>query len=281
MRSLATIAVLAACAALLGAPARAQQVGTATAVNPLSESTPPGAGTTTLNVGARIVHKERIHTTPSGSVQLLFLDKSTLSIAPNTSILIDEYVYDPSSGHGHMLANLTEGALRFVGGQLSHQGEAEISTPAAAIGIRGGTVTVHHDKHGTRVINHYGHITIRNDAGTMFIDRAGFEVLILDRHTAPTNPFRVTADETAHDIKFMTSQYKQDGGVRGLRTVIIEGCGTDTQHTPGLHGKDCPDSSWIRTDTGQSDASDIIQQATQQSTGRTETGGGRVPRRGR
>jgi hypothetical protein len=27
---------------------------------------------------------------PSGSVQLLFLDKSTLGIAPNTSLLIDE-----------------------------------------------------------------------------------------------------------------------------------------------------------------------------------------------
>ena len=51
-------------------PAAAQQVGTATAVNPLSESTPPGAATVPLTVGARIIHKERIHTTPTGQVQL-------------------------------------------------------------------------------------------------------------------------------------------------------------------------------------------------------------------
>src|SRR5215472_16265091 len=68
----------------------AQQIGTATAVNPSSEATPPGGPTTTLTVGARVMHKERIHTSLTGSVQLLFLDKSTLSIAPNTSLVIDD-----------------------------------------------------------------------------------------------------------------------------------------------------------------------------------------------
>ncbi len=116
MRAYKIIAVLLAGAVLTNAPALAQQVGTATAVNPLSESTPPGAATVPLTVGARIIHKERIHTTPSGTVQLAFLDKSTLSIAPNTSIVIDEFVYDPNSGKGHMLTSLTQGALRFVGG---------------------------------------------------------------------------------------------------------------------------------------------------------------------
>ena len=40
----------------------AQQIGTTTAVNPSSEATPPGGSTTTLTVGARVLHKERIHT---------------------------------------------------------------------------------------------------------------------------------------------------------------------------------------------------------------------------
>ena len=110
-------------------PALAQQVGTATAVNPSSEGTPPGGTTTTLTIGARVLHKERIHTSPTGSVQLLFLDKSTLSIAPNTSLVIDEFVYDPASGSGHMLTKLTQGTLQYVGGQLSHQGAVTIGTP--------------------------------------------------------------------------------------------------------------------------------------------------------
>src|SRR5580692_7746769 len=88
---------------LAAAPATAQQVGTATAVNPQSESTPPGGATAPLVVGAHIVHKERIHTTPAGTAQLLFTDKSSMSIAPNTDIVIDEYVYDPNANNGHML----------------------------------------------------------------------------------------------------------------------------------------------------------------------------------
>ena len=75
-------------------------------------------------VGARVLHKERIHTSPTGSVQLLFLDKSTLSIAPNTSLVIDEFVYDPNAGTGKLAASLTRGVFRFVGGKLSKQDNA-------------------------------------------------------------------------------------------------------------------------------------------------------------
>src|SRR6202045_4726092 len=139
---------------LAAAPAAAQQVGTATAVNPLSESTPPGGTTAPLVVGAHIVHKEKVHTTPGGTVQLLFTDKSSMSIAPNTDIVIDEYVYNPDAKTGNMLVSLTKGTLRFVGGQLSHQGEAMITTSAANIGIRGGTATIIQGPGGTKVINH-------------------------------------------------------------------------------------------------------------------------------
>src|ERR1700690_4622233 len=113
---------------LAAASASAQQVGTATAVNPLSESTPPGGTTAPLVVGAHIVHKERVHTTPAGTAQLLFADKSSMSIAPNTDIVIDEYVYDPNANNGHMLVSLTKGAPPFVAVPLSHQGEARITT---------------------------------------------------------------------------------------------------------------------------------------------------------
>jgi hypothetical protein len=128
-----TIAVLLAGTALTTLPALAQEVGTATAVNPASHGTPPGADLVALTVGTRIVHKERIQTSPSGTVQLLFLDKSTLSIAPNTNILIDEFVFNPNAGTGHAAITLAQGAFRLVGGLVSHQGEATVTTAAAVI----------------------------------------------------------------------------------------------------------------------------------------------------
>jgi hypothetical protein len=68
----------------------------------------------------------------------MFLDKTTMTIGPNSDLLIDEFVYDPGAGSGQFAASLTRGALRFVGGQISHTAGATINTPSATIGIRGG-----------------------------------------------------------------------------------------------------------------------------------------------
>jgi FecR protein len=273
MRTWKSIAALVAGAVMAAVPAVAQQVGTATAVNPLSESTPPGASTVALTVGSRVVHKERIHTTPTGSVQLLFLDKSTLSIAPNTSILIDEYVYNPNSGQGHMLASLTQGALRFVGGKLSHEGDVTVQTPAAAIGIRGATGNISYDsKNGAQVIDLFGTFTITNGATDTptIIYRQGFMVTVLNWHTLPGPIIPAPQALIEHFQLITTSQNGQNGGVNGLKNVIVADC--DTQGGSGvLHGKTCPGSQWSPTDGGESNAFQLIIQATQQGTGR---GGG-------
>lgn len=255
---------------LAAAPAPAQQVGTATAVNPLSESTPPGGTTAPLTVGARIIHKERIHTTPTGTAQLAFLDKSTLSIAPNTNIVINEFVYDPNSGKGHMLASLTQGALRFVGGALSHAGEASIVTPAAAVGIRGGTVAIVIDRTGVHVIDQFGIVTIHNAAGTTVLSRPGFEVTILSWTTPPGQPERVTVAESDRLLALLTSKPGQNGGVPGLRSVTVAECGL-----VGAKSNNCPGTPWLPTDTGFNDAGQIITQATQFGTETTIPATGR------
>jgi hypothetical protein len=283
MRSRWKIAVLLLIVVLAAGPAAAQQVGTATAVNPLSESTPPGANTIALTVGARVVHKERIHTTPSGSVQLLFLDKSTLSIAPNTNLLIDEYVYDPHSNSGHMLISLTEGALRFVGGELSHQGDATVVTPAAAIGIRGATGTIQHGKQGTLMLDHFGTFTIHNGAGDVIIKRPGFYVTVADWRTPPSEILMIPEALNAHFIKIMTSKPGQNGGVPGLKTIVIDDCiaGAGQSGGAGSQNSNCPQTPWTNTAGGESDAFQLIIQATQQATGtQSVTGTGSHRRRG-
>jgi hypothetical protein len=248
-----------AIAAVALTPAVAQQVGTATAVNPASEGTPPGGSTTTLTVGARVLHKERIHTSPSGSVQLLFLDKSTLNIAPNTSLVIDEFVYDPASGSGHMLTKLTQGTLQYIGGQLSHQGAVTIQTPAAVIGIRGGTLDVSHGSGtGTQVINQYGTITISNAGGTIVITRPGFVVTITNWNTPPGQPTQVTAEQVIHYIEYLSSQFRQNGGVSGLKGLATTGFACGTNSTPA-----CPQPPWLSINTGENDALQIIIESTQ------------------
>ena len=239
------------------ASASAQQVGTATAVNPLSESTPPGGTTAPLVVGAHIVHKERVHTTPAGTVQLLFTDKSSMSIAPNTDIVIDEYVYDPNANSGHMLVSLTKGALRFVGGQLSHQGEATITTSAAVIGIRGGTMTVIQGPGGTKVFNHFGIIKIVNGAGTFLLTRSEFGALIANWNTLAQDLGRIPNDEIAFYQAYAMSKQNETGGVTGFTGAHIGHCGLGS-----VQGTNCPQVPWMPSDGGELDATQILGNAT-------------------
>jgi hypothetical protein len=135
-RTYRMLAVLAA--ALLSADAvQAQQVGTAAAVNPAAQARGAG-GARTIVIGQSIAHRERIQTTAAGSVQLLFIDKTSMTIGPNSDLAIDEYVYDPNTNTGKMAVTLSKGLMRFVGGQVSHTGNAQITTPTAVVGIRGG-----------------------------------------------------------------------------------------------------------------------------------------------
>lgn len=131
-------------AATLALPAAGQQIGTVASSEPTLRGTPPGAATRTLSLGTGLVADETVASSASGRGQLLFLDQTTLSLAPNTTIVLDRFVFDPASGAGGIGLSLTEGALRFIGGTLSRGQEAVITTPTASIGIRGSTALVLH-----------------------------------------------------------------------------------------------------------------------------------------
>ncbi|GAB1716236.1 MAG: hypothetical protein NTAFB05_12780 [Nitrobacter sp.] len=159
------IAMTVAAMALGGAMARAQQVGTASAVNPAAT-----ANMRTITIGQSIAHKERIQTKSSGSVQLLFLDKTSMTIGPNSDLTIDEYVYDPNANTGKLAATLGKGALRFVGGQISHNGDAEIKTASALIGIRGGVMMTD----GKGIYSGYGTMTVNSGGQTVTLHAGEF-----------------------------------------------------------------------------------------------------------
>lgn len=242
---------------LMAVPAAAQQVGTATAVNPLSEGTPPQGTTAPLVVGAHIVHNEKIHTTPEGTLQLRFTDQSSMSIAPNTEIVINDYVYDPNSRNGRMLVTLTDGALRFVGGQLSHEGNATITTTAATIGIRGGTATVIKGPNGTEVINHFGTITMHNGGGDFLLLRSDFGALAHDWNQIATDLGRIPQNVIAHYLALLTSKNGQNAGVPGFNTANIGHCGFGN-----VQGTNCPNTFWSPNNGGELDANQILSNST-------------------
>ncbi len=120
-----------------------QRVGVDSAVNPAATGIPPGGLPRRLVLGQDVVFNERISTEAEGQTQILFVDESTLSVGPSANLVIDQFVYNPNAGTGRLVASLTRGVFRFVGGKLSKQDNAvTMRTPAATIGIRGGVMLV-------------------------------------------------------------------------------------------------------------------------------------------
>ncbi|MFG1238811.1 FecR family protein [Xanthobacter autotrophicus DSM 597] len=266
-RLLASVASLAIVAAT--GPALAQNsVGTAAAVNPRSTGN-AGSGVRTLELGASIIHRERIETSSAGSVQVLFVDKTTLNIGPNSNLVIDEFVYDPNAKAGSMALTLTKGAARFVGGNASHTGGAEVKTPVATIGIRGGVAAVIHRDGETQAILQFGTLTVVGPGGeTIVVRRPGFMVTV--GRGGMTGPVRVSQAQIDAVIAQTRSQTGQNGGrpgpipdITGLDRGSSHPCGVPVQGqtTMDLAAATCRS---VNTQL-QGEADTIAQQASQQN----------------
>ena len=185
--------------------ARAQEVGTAAAVNPAAQARGAG-GSRTVVIGQSILHRERIQTTSAGSVQLLFVDKTSMTIGPNSDLAIDEYVFDPVANTGRLSATLAKGVMRFVGGQVSHSGSAQIKTPNGLVGIRGGVGII-----GTnRVFIGFGQGTVTSGSSTVTVEPG--EYTEIQNGTPPTTPGPPPPGLIANLLLNFQSQEGQGGG---------------------------------------------------------------------
>jgi len=138
------------------ASAEPPRIGIASAVNPDTVGQPPNEPERTLLVGHDIIRNERITTKNAGQAQILFADQSSLTVAPNSELVIDEFIYDPKQHTGNMVANVTTGLLRYVGGKVSHEKDVTFNTPSAAITVRGGELIIDANKTGVTAAFVYG-----------------------------------------------------------------------------------------------------------------------------
>jgi len=134
-------AVILACSAVPGFAEQAP-LGVAGAVNPQAIGQAPKGPIEQLVIGHNVVRNEKISTLNKGQVQLIFSDQSTLTLAENSEIVIDEYVYDPQKQTGSMTTTVTTGVLRYVGGKISKKTDVSFLTPSGALTVRGGIALI-------------------------------------------------------------------------------------------------------------------------------------------
>jgi hypothetical protein len=118
----------------------AQAIGTAAIVeNKVTGAAQDAATPVPLSRGDGLFQNERIETAADGKAQLLFADQSALSMAPNSTVVLDKFIYDPKPNVGTVVLDTVAGAFRFVGGTADTVAGSTytVKTPVGTIGIRG------------------------------------------------------------------------------------------------------------------------------------------------
>ena len=120
--------------------AAATQAGVSAAVRGEIDLAPvSGQATHQTTSGEDIFLGDGITSHDDAGMQLMLLDETVFTIGANTDMTIDEFVYDPATGAGEVVASVAEGVFRFVTGNIA-QGDPEdmtINLPVGTIGIRG------------------------------------------------------------------------------------------------------------------------------------------------
>jgi hypothetical protein len=95
-------------------------------------------------VGDPLFEKDIVETGPDGGIGITFVDNTVFSTGPNSQLALDEFQFDSNNFRGSMLADMRQGTLAVVSGDItrSSPGAMKIKTPTAVLGVRGTSFAV-------------------------------------------------------------------------------------------------------------------------------------------
>ena len=96
-----------------------------------------GKDTIQIVKGTEVKTNDKIET-KNGKVKIVFKDDTNVTVTESSSLVIDDFVYDPKSGAGKLGLKAAAGTVRYVSGSIAKDPKnVKINTPTAAIAVRG------------------------------------------------------------------------------------------------------------------------------------------------
>jgi FecR-like protein len=122
------------------AETRSAAIGVAASITPSAEG---GIGTVyrTLAPGSELHANETVRTGDAGKADLVFVDRTNLTVGPTSEVVLDKFVYDPVGNKGKVVLQATRGAFRFATGTQDHSAY-QLNTPYGSLGVRGTVIKV-------------------------------------------------------------------------------------------------------------------------------------------
>jgi hypothetical protein len=187
-----------------------EQIGVASAVNKNTTDLTLEQERKLIDAGYEIIQNHTIETDGIGRAQMLLLDGTAFSVGPNSSVVLDKFIYNPETAEGSLEVT-ARGLLRIVGGKVTKKQPALIRTNSATVGIRGGIGIVQTNGPQTNATFLYGTemtvtpncVDLDSFGGQCSSDYAttvtepGFSVSVESEDSEPSEPVEVTEESLA------------------------------------------------------------------------------------
>ncbi|MDF2365974.1 Calx-beta domain-containing protein [Sneathiella sp.] len=149
--------------------------------------------------GAAVFQGDVIETAGGSSFTIVFADDTQFSMGENGRAILDEMIYNPSSGDGKFGISLMQGVFSLVSGQIAKDDpeNVDVRTPVGTIGIRGTSWSGHVRNVGEETIFTLftGAIVVTNEAGSQVLDVPNQSVIVTSFSALPSVPFILTGEQ--------------------------------------------------------------------------------------
>jgi hypothetical protein len=191
--------------------------------NPMGK--PPGGVDRILRVGTDVQADETVTTQANDRAHVVFLDGTTVTVGPNSRLVIDKFVYDPSTQQGELALTASTGVFRVIGGRISKTSEIKVATPSANLGIRGGIMVFGVTLDSTTSIFLYGsQMTVTANGATQTINTPGLGS-ITQRGGLPGAPTVIQGSLSAALASLVTSTQTAAAVQQAILTLIADNVG--------------------------------------------------------
>jgi len=226
MKKILIISLLAAIPPAASAQAAPQRIGVAGGVSGMITATAPGASEArAIKSGDPLFLNDHLVTDGKGKMQILLLDETVFTVGANSDMVLDEFVYDPSTDAGKVSVKMTKGVFRFVTGKVARKDPAnmKVKLSVGTIGIRGTMAAGTTDAQGSTVIllgpgadnnanEAAGAITVNNGNTSVVIDQPGFGVTLTPgQETFSVSDMSQQAAQLTADLSSDSPQGPGDG----------------------------------------------------------------------
>jgi hypothetical protein len=157
-------------------------------------------------VGEKVVQGDVIRTKSGGKVQLHFKDDSVLTIAPDSRVALNEYVYEPENNKREASIKIFQGLVHTVVNKVIKKDTPDftVETQTAVIGVRGTDWFTQVGPAVSDIYNNTGITEVRNIFAEIpgLVKLRGREYTQVSKNLPPTLPLPLSQD----DINWIKNQ---------------------------------------------------------------------------